>query len=201
MIAERCACCNVGDGETIGNGYAKLHQIEIISKYQRPTGTATDITLCNICKEALPFDIDALMHHVNRQIDRQSSSDAIIEDFISRYIRDIWPEETPPSGQHLCDVMNSIGLRSIKGNRWTYHNLMQKLNGLGIDREALIAQRQSAAYADRIQKLARLAAEFLYRTQYVVKDTPKPPMMHIDSGDIPIVGMPLDMPGVVRPGI
>ena len=181
-----CSCCNAAN-DTIG-------EVKILLQRKLAAGRPATIPLCAACVNALPFDIGALIDHANtfREYEDDRLKDAILGDFLSRFIRDIWVENGPPSIQDLCDVLNSIGLRTQTGRLWTYNNLKYKLAQLRVDRDAYALDRNTASYADRLKTLQEQATIYLFQQpQYQPLPTPREPQQ--------ITLLPPDMPGQLTP--
>lgn len=189
MLATHCAVCGRADGEPAGGGRAMLREVELLSKFMVDRGTDTAIVLCSHCLANVPFDISALMKECNWAVERSVANNTLLKGLVERYIRDVWPDDEPPSYVHLCELVNAVGLRPPAARVWTYHNLKQKLDALGVDRQACLTQRAAATYADRLDALTSMSSAWL--NSHLSRDFVPPSAVGVE-----IEHMPGDMPGV-----
>jgi hypothetical protein len=158
MTSDVCACCGTSAGEVQGDLIARVSPVQIASKFVVRPGEPREVSLCNRCVARMPFNMSELIADVDMQSDQRCSDDIILEGFIRRYIVHVWPEDSPPSVQQLCRLLNAVGLYTPRGVRWEYHNLSQRLARLDIDRDKLLLERSKATYSERLASLIRTAA-------------------------------------------
>lgn len=182
-MGTECCCCNAANIE--------VNEVQILLRRKLAPGRPSTIPLCAACADALPFDIGALVEHANtfRSYEDDKLKDAMLLDFVTRFIRDIWIEDSPPTFNDLAHVLNAVGIRSQQGKAWSYNNLKYKLDALRIDRTVHILERKTSTYAERLNELQDRAAAYLCtHKQYA----PTPLALEPPPN---IAALPEDMPG------
>lgn len=192
ILATHCAVCSRRDGEECPNGRVALREIELLSRFEVRREDESTIVLCTYCLSAVPFDIDGLMRQCNEARERTVASGVVLKGVVERYIRDVWPDDEPPSYQHLVELVNAVGIRPPNARIWTYHNLKQKLDSLGVDRQTCLTERPASVYADRLDELKAMSAAWL--DVRLKKEGPALPNSVVG---VELERLPADMPGAV----
>jgi hypothetical protein len=197
IISMHCAVCSRCDGEECPNGRVSLREVELLSKYGVELGADTSAILCSYCLQAVPFDLNIVMKECNRTMERSVANGMLLKGFIEAYIRDVWPDDEPPSYTHLVELVNAVGIRPPNARLWTYHNLKQKLDSLALDRHACLNEKSALSYAERRDELAAMAAAWLHARLGGNEPAPVQSAVGVELDELPS-----DMPGVlVGPGV
>lgn len=145
MKLNLCVVCGVAAGTPKGLAQVQMHQYPLISSDRMTAVNYSDgeITLCTDCKEAIPLNIMALFDHPNGS---KSNSDRdahghTVKIFTELFIRDVWSGVKTPTYQDLADAFNRANIRAFNGGNWEYHNMMQTLTRLHIDRNKLMRDK------------------------------------------------------------
>lgn len=92
------------------------------------------IEVCLNCRPALAIDPTVLCTK-----DIAKDHDARTIAFLTTFIQNAWEMDRSPSFQELANALNLGGMYNSSGNRWSYHNLRQKLLALGFDKDEIHA--------------------------------------------------------------
>lgn len=159
----KCASCGAQDGNVKVDRIMKLEDVPVIPGRDRETGYGV-VTLCTACREGMPVNLGAMVEHARASAESRGCSDEMLERFLLDYMQNVWPSAEPPPWSALVAVLNAVGLTTKTGLPWTYHNLVQKCQAIGVDRAAIMASRASAE-ADRARALMPAAGAFTVATQ------------------------------------
>ena len=151
-IGEHDALCSVCMEEPA------TQLVRVISRFSVAEGARRHVQVCDNCREAMPFDFGKFVERLDALTKPQGYNEAFLELFVRQFLEEVWVDDKPPSYIELCHVLNAAGVRSEKGQTWLKHNLMQKLQNLGLDKDELVLSRQSRPYAERLQACLDRAA-------------------------------------------
>lgn len=193
-----CACCGGKEGHVLNDMVVRTRPVRIASKFHIDFGAPNTVMLCTGCLRGMPFNIDALVGMVDMEVDARIADDVLLESFLRKYISEVWPEDTPPSYQHLCKVLNAVGVKTPRGAKWEYHNLQQRMARLDIDREEICRQRADSTFADRMRRLMEQAS-IVTLGGYITPDgTIETQSTDTEWSVNDRQGLPEDMPGQIE---
>lgn len=145
--------CTRQHGSTDGDRIYIVSEMVVIPYINKEQQQERHIGICSYCRALLPFDFGALVAEVDKGSLSGAASDALVQGLITRFLTEIWPEESVPSWSVICAMLNGIGCQTQNGKRWEYHNLAQTCTRLGIDKEMLVGQRLKKTYQERLTSL------------------------------------------------
>lgn len=197
---DKCAVCRREHGEQEGDRIYILSDMAVIPYINKEQQQERTVGVCSYCRALMPFDFGALIAEVDKGSLSGAASDALVQGLLTRFLTEIWPEESVPSWSVLCAMLNGIGCQTQSGKRWEYHNLAQTCTRLGVDKEMLVGQRLKRTYQERLASLvdnarAWAAQEYAEQAAAAVSvNRNAPPASPSWQPPVP-AALPGDMPG------
>lgn len=161
MNETKCASCGMTDGEIFDDKVVRLSEVQIAPlkrpPYKTPPGWG-HIALCNVCLGAMRFDLDSFNKGIDEQTE-EKTFDTVFYHFVLQFVMGAWNGSTAPTYAELSYIMNSAGMRSEQGKKWTYGNIRQKCEKLQcVPRDLFVDHGPAPAPQESTDAVLKVAA-------------------------------------------